>query len=69
MNTLKNILATFAQNPADARPRFVWGRNRFLLSFDSRSREITVLNTITWDVVAESSDISELATAIHEHRR
>lgn len=69
MNTLKNILATFAQNPAEARSRFVWGRNRFLLSFDSSTQEITVLNTITWDVVCESSDINQLATAIHENRR
>ena len=69
MNTLKNILATFAQNPADARPHFVWGRNRFRLSFDSGTQEITVINTITWDVVCESSDINQLATAIHEHRR
>jgi hypothetical protein len=69
MNTLKNILATFAQNPAEARARFVWGRNRFLLSFDSGTQEITVINTITWDVVCESSDINQLATAIHENRR
>jgi len=69
MKILKNILAAYAISPQDARNTFVWGRNRFLLTYDSRSREITVLNAITWDVVCESTCLNTLATAIHAHRR
>ena len=69
MKTLKNILTKYAQDPVNARNTFVWGRNRFLLAFDSYTCEITVLNAITWDVVSESSDINTLAHDIHSHRR
>ena len=69
MNILKNILAAYAQDPVYARSHFVWGRNRFLLTFDSCTREITVLNAVTWDFVSESSNINILAHDIHSHRR
>jgi len=69
MKILKNILTEYAISPQDAHNTFVWGRNRFLLTYDSRSREITVLNAITWDVVCESTCLNTLATAIHSHRR
>ena len=69
MKILNNILTAYAISPQDARNTFVWGRNRFRLSYDSYTREITVLNTITWDVVCESACLNTLATAIHEHRR
>ena len=69
MKILNNILTEFAQDPANAHSTFVWGRNRFKLSFDWDTEEITVLNLITWDVVCESACLDTLATAIHAHRR
>ena len=69
MKILKNILTEYAQDPVNAHNTFVWGRNRFLLTFDSCTREITVLNAITWDFVSESSNINLLAHDIHSYRR
>ena len=69
MNILNNILTAYAQDPVNARSHFVWGRNRFKLSFDWDTEEIAVLNLITWDVVCESACLDTLATAIHAHRR
>ena len=69
MKILKNILRAYAQDPVNAHNTFVWGRNRFLLTFDSCTREITVLDAVTWDFVSESSNINILAHDIHSHRR
>ena len=69
MKTLKNILTQYAQDPVNARSHFVWGRNRFMLTFDSYTCEITVLDAITWDVVCEDACLNTLTTAIHTHRR
>ena len=69
MKILKNILTEYAHDPVNARSHFVWGRNRFKLTFDSCTREITVLDAITWDFVSESSNINLLAHDIHSYRR
>ncbi len=69
MKILNNILTAYAISPQDAPSTFVWGRNRFLLTYDSCTREITVLDAVTYDVVSESSDIKTLTHAIHTHRR
>lgn len=69
MQSLTRILTAYAQDPVNARNHFVWGRNRFLLTFNSYTCEITVLDAITWDVVCEDACPNTLATAIHTHRR
>ena len=66
---IKNVIEEFAEDPKNARNTLVWGRNRFHLSFDSCTREITICNAITWDFVAESSNTNLLAHAIHSYRR
>ena len=69
MKILNNILTAYAISPQDARNRFVWGRYRFLLTYDSCTQEITVLDAVTYDFVSESSDINTLTHAIHTYRR
>ena len=67
-NILKNIIQEFSNDPKTATNTFAWGRNTYLLTYDSYFNEITVLERRSYEIIIESSDVDQIVNEIYHHR-